>query len=139
VFDLVKAVPLRELQQLVTDLDVRTYMLALLEALAFTHSKGIMHRDVKPANVLIDHSQRMLRLIDWGLADFYFPGGSVVVASAVGVLCRWMRRTCMHPQFTDAPGEVLPPSSHAHPCRQGVPGAGGDALLQGAGAAVGHP
>lgn len=33
-----------------------------------------MHRDIKPANVLIDHKQRQLKLIDWGLADFYFPG-----------------------------------------------------------------
>lgn len=32
-----------------------------------------MHRDIKPANVLIDHKQRQLKLIDWGLADFYFP------------------------------------------------------------------
>jgi len=46
----------------------------LLQALDFTHSKGIMHRDIKPANVLIDHNQRQLKLIDWGLADFYFPG-----------------------------------------------------------------
>lgn len=45
----------------------------LLQALDFTHSKGIMHRDIKPANVLIDHKQRQLKLIDWGLADFYFP------------------------------------------------------------------
>lgn len=46
----------------------------LLQALDFTHSKGIMHRDIKPANVLIDHGKRQLKLIDWGLADFYFPG-----------------------------------------------------------------
>jgi serine/threonine protein kinase len=32
-----------------------------------------MHRDVKPHNVMIDHSQRQLRLIDWGLAEFYHP------------------------------------------------------------------
>jgi len=32
-----------------------------------------MHRDIKPANVLIDHKQRQLKLIDWGLAEFYFP------------------------------------------------------------------
>lgn len=43
-------------------------------ALNYTHSKGIMHRDIKPANVLIDHNKRQLKLIDWGLADFYFPG-----------------------------------------------------------------
>ncbi|KAL4564079.1 hypothetical protein LXL04_028129 [Taraxacum kok-saghyz] len=32
-----------------------------------------MHRDVKPHNVMIDHEQRKLRLIDWGLAEFYHP------------------------------------------------------------------
>lgn len=39
------------------------------QALDFCHSKGIMHRDVKPHNIMIDHSQRKLRLIDWGLAE----------------------------------------------------------------------
>ena len=33
-----------------------------------------MHRDVKPHNVMIDHERRQLRLIDWGLAEFYHPG-----------------------------------------------------------------
>jgi len=33
-----------------------------------------MHRDVKPHNVMIDHSQRKVRLIDWGLAEFYHAG-----------------------------------------------------------------
>eukprot|EP00981_Chlorochromonas_danica_P005875 scaffold1208_cov163-Ochromonas_danica.AAC.2 len=33
-----------------------------------------MHRDVKPHNVMIDHEKRQLRLIDWGLAEFYHPG-----------------------------------------------------------------
>lgn len=30
-----------------------------------------MHRDVKPHNIMIDHAQRKLRIIDWGLAEFY--------------------------------------------------------------------
>jgi serine/threonine protein kinase len=29
---------------------------------------------VKPHNVMIDHEKRELRLIDWGLAEFYHPG-----------------------------------------------------------------
>lgn len=49
-----------------------------------------MHRDVKPHNVMIDHEQRKLRLIDWGLAEFYHPGKeyNVRVASRfVFVIC----------------------------------------------------
>ena len=49
-------------------------MYELLKALDFSHANGIMHRDVKPHNVMIDHEKRRLRLIDWGLAEFYHPG-----------------------------------------------------------------
>lgn len=54
-----------------SDYDVRYYIFELLKALDFSHSRGIMHRDVKPHNVMIDHQKRQLRLIDWGLAEFY--------------------------------------------------------------------
>ena len=55
------------------DNDVRIYIYKILQALEFSHRHGIMHRDVKPLNIVIDHSAKELRLIDWGLADYYIP------------------------------------------------------------------
>ncbi|GFP56718.1 casein kinase II subunit alpha [Trichoderma asperellum] len=74
IFEYVNNTDFRSLYPKFNDLDVRFYILELLKALDFCHSKGIMHRDVKPHNVMIDHENRKLRLIDWGLAEFYHPG-----------------------------------------------------------------
>lgn len=56
-----------------TSYDVRYYIYEVLKALDYAHSNGVMHRDVKPHNIVVDHEQRKLRLIDWGLAEFYHP------------------------------------------------------------------
>lgn len=61
----------RELYAKFTDFDIRYYMFEILKALDFCHSMGVMHRDVKPHNIMIDHAKKKLRLIDWGLAEFY--------------------------------------------------------------------
>ena len=39
----------------------------LADALAYAHSKGILHRDVKPANAMVDEAGRV-QLMDFGLA-----------------------------------------------------------------------
>ncbi|XP_026455648.1 casein kinase II subunit alpha-like [Papaver somniferum] len=74
VFEYVNNTDFKVLYPKLTDFDTRYYIHELLKALEFCHSQGIMHRDVKPHNVMIDHEQRKLRLIDWGLAEFYHPG-----------------------------------------------------------------
>ncbi|KAJ5074056.1 casein kinase ii subunit alpha-3 [Anaeramoeba ignava] len=57
-----------------TDIDMRFYIYEILKALDFSHSQGVFHRDIKPQNIMIDHRQKSLRIIDWGLAEFYHPG-----------------------------------------------------------------
>jgi casein kinase II subunit alpha len=53
--------------------DCRFYIFRVLEALAHTHSCGVMHRDVKPLNVLCSDPRNVVKLADWGLAEFYHP------------------------------------------------------------------
>eukprot|EP00485_Elphidium_margaritaceum_P010669 CAMPEP_0202685494 /NCGR_PEP_ID=MMETSP1385-20130828/1276_1 /ASSEMBLY_ACC=CAM_ASM_000861 /TAXON_ID=933848 /ORGANISM="Elphidium margaritaceum" /LENGTH=438 /DNA_ID=CAMNT_0049339855 /DNA_START=193 /DNA_END=1509 /DNA_ORIENTATION=+ len=73
IFEYVNNMNFKTLYPTFTDWDVRYYIYEILKALDYCHSCGIMHRDVKPHNVMIDHDTRTLRLIDWGLAEFYHP------------------------------------------------------------------
>lgn len=46
---------------------VKSYMYQLLKGLDYCHSRGIMHRDLKPQNLLVDKNGTM-KLADFGLA-----------------------------------------------------------------------
>jgi casein kinase II subunit alpha len=61
----------RELFHSFTNEDTQYYLYKILHALDYAHSRGIMHRDIKPGNVMIDHEKREVKIIDWGLAEFF--------------------------------------------------------------------
>jgi serine/threonine protein kinase len=58
--------------------DVRFYAAQIILALGELHSKGIMHRDLKLENIMVD-GEGYLKLIDYGLAK-NFGGGQLATS-----------------------------------------------------------
>lgn len=48
--------------------DVRRIVAEVADALAYVHARGIVHRDVKPANILLDAESGAAMLTDFGIA-----------------------------------------------------------------------
>ena len=47
-------------------------MYCIFRALDYCKSKGIMHRDLKKENIIVNPYTKELRIIDWGLAEYFF-------------------------------------------------------------------
>ena len=73
VTEMVPNEPWREMFETFTLTEIKFYAYRLLGALAHTHSQGVMHRDVKPLNILCSNPRKKLKLADWGLSEFYHP------------------------------------------------------------------
>lgn len=49
-------------------LEIKLYIYQLFRSLAYIHSQGICHRDIKPQNLLLDPNTGVLKLCDFGSA-----------------------------------------------------------------------
>jgi len=65
---------------------VSSYTRQILEGLAYCHSMGVMHRDLKPQNLLVSRDRCTLKLADFGLARTFTPAGRALTAE---VITRW--------------------------------------------------
>lgn len=60
VMEHVAATEYRKLLDVLAPRDCKNYLYQVLKGLHYAHSLGIMHRDIKPQNVIIDHDKRMV-------------------------------------------------------------------------------
>ena len=66
---------------------LRDFLYKLFTGLYNLHSHGIMHRDIKPGNLLFDKNTGDLLISDLGLAELYYPWKQY--STGIGTL-RWM-------------------------------------------------
>lgn len=78
---------------------IKNILLQILEGINYIHCQKFMHRDIKAANLLLDH-KGVLKIADFGLARNYYgappnlkyPGGAGVDAKYTSVVVtRWYR------------------------------------------------
>lgn len=67
--------------------NIKSYMIQTLKGLEYLHMNWIMHRDLKPNNLLVN-SDGILKVGDFGLAKFY---GSPTRINTHQVVTRWYR------------------------------------------------
>ncbi|CAN1844425.1 Probable serine/threonine-protein kinase At1g54610 [Linum perenne] len=71
-----------------TESQIKCYMKQLLSGLDHCHSRGVLHRDIKGSNLLIDNNG-VLKIADFGLASFFDPKSNATLTSRVVTL--WYR------------------------------------------------
>jgi serine/threonine protein kinase len=74
VMEYVEGATLRQvrIERGLTERDALDFVPQITEALEHAHEAGVVHRDVKPDNVLVDRRGRV-RLVDFGLASLFGP------------------------------------------------------------------
>jgi serine/threonine protein kinase len=71
-----------------TEPQVKCFMKQILDGLHHCHGRGVLHRDIKGSNLLIDDNG-VLKLADFGLATFFDPAKARQLTSRVVTL--WYR------------------------------------------------
>jgi serine/threonine-protein kinase len=64
---------------------VRRWLVEMSEALAYAHARGVIHRDIKPDNILVDAIDGRAVVTDFGIARAATEGGDTARLTATGM------------------------------------------------------
>jgi casein kinase II subunit alpha len=92
VFEYIKPSDYKNLITILTPTDCKYYIYQILKGLHYAHSIGIMHRDIKPQNVIIDHEQRKVSFVLFSFAlligdlvNSIFPKRTIMLGSVPAI------------------------------------------------------
>jgi len=71
VFDYFEAQHYRTLFPRLNKLEIKKFIYQVLNTLDYAHNQGIIHRDIKPLNILMNQDKIEAKVIDWGSADYF--------------------------------------------------------------------
>lgn len=100
----------------------------IADALEFAHSRGLVHRDVKPANVLLDEHARV-KVADFGIAKAIGADGDLTRTGTIVGTARYLAPEQVTGGLTDARTDVYALALVVYEMLTGAPAFGGDTDL----------
>ncbi len=74
----------RQSNSLYSETEIRQILLDLLPVLRFIHTRGVIHRDIKPQNIIRRQSSKQLTLIDFGSSKQLTAKFQVKMGTSIG-------------------------------------------------------
>lgn len=68
-----------------TENSARGYLREITEGLCYLHARAVIHRDLKPDNILVEQKSKSVKIVNFGLSEKLIKGGNKGVAKVRSV------------------------------------------------------